>query len=286
MRDQVFISYSHKDTEWLDKLQIVLKPLVRKGVNVWADTQIQTGQKWRAEIKEALANARVAVLLVSPDFLASDFVAEQELPSLLKAAEDDGLTIVWVPVRDSLYSETIIAEYEAAHDPAFPLASLSAADVDKALVEIGKKIKVSTSPHGPAVEEAPKPTPRQPAKPSPKVARPPPPVSPAQTLNEILPGIWRVQIQLPMPGAIGIMQLQIFPNGTFRGELTAPMGASVVEGQWQANPFLRQIGLQGQQSNGFQVIPYAVAIQVAYFDAQQLSGVSSGGEQIAFQRIG
>ena len=98
--------------------------------------------------------------------------------------------------------------------------------------------------------------------------------------------MWRVQIQFAMPGAIGIMQLQILPNGMFRGELTAPMGASMVEGMWQADPFQKQILLQGQQSNGFQVIPDGAMIQVAQFDARQLSGISNTGEQIVFQRIG
>jgi hypothetical protein len=115
-RDQVFISYSHKDRDWLEKLQTVLKPLVRKGViTIWDDTQIRAGDQWRDHIAEALGNARVAVLLVSPDFLASDFIADHELPPLLRAAQDEGLTIIWVLVRDCLFSETKIADYQAAH---------------------------------------------------------------------------------------------------------------------------------------------------------------------------
>lgn len=54
-RDQVFISYSHKDRDWLDKLQIVLKPLIRKGtISIWDDTQIQVGDQWRNQIAETL----------------------------------------------------------------------------------------------------------------------------------------------------------------------------------------------------------------------------------------
>ena len=104
------------------------------------------------------------MLLVSPDFLASDFVTEQELPSLLRAAEDDGLTIVWVPVRDSLYSETVIADYQAASDPSRPLAGLSPADRDEALVEISRIIMASSAGRGPAAPNARIATPGKPAR--------------------------------------------------------------------------------------------------------------------------
>jgi hypothetical protein len=141
-RDQVFISYSHKDKKLFDQLQTSLKPLVRdKKISVWDDTKIRSGDRWREEIQKAIASAKVAVLLVSPDFLASDFIAEHELRPLLEAAKKEGLIILWIALRHSVYADTEIERYQAINDPSKPLAGIMGANREKEIVRICGEIK-------------------------------------------------------------------------------------------------------------------------------------------------
>lgn len=140
-RTEVFISYSHDDHEWMNKLEKFLKPLVRnQSIKHWVDKQIPVGAKWRVEIEKAIARAKVAVLLVSANFLASDFITEQELPPILEAAEQEGLTIVWIPIGPSSYEYTFIKDFQAASNPQHPLNSLSESEQQKILVDICNKI--------------------------------------------------------------------------------------------------------------------------------------------------
>jgi internalin A len=134
IRDQVIISYSHQDKRFFDDLLKHLKPLLRAGaITTWSDCEIKPGAKWFDEIKAALAKTSSAVMLVSPDFLASDFIHEHELGPLLKEGDAGGVTILWVLIRDCAYQETPLRDYQAVVSPPDkPFAKMKLSERDTA----------------------------------------------------------------------------------------------------------------------------------------------------------
>jgi hypothetical protein len=103
----VFISYSHKDKDWMERLVVKFAVPKRLGLcNVWTDQQIPVGEDWDAQIDEVLRNARVAVILVSDNFLDSDFILEKEVPRLLERRANGNLHIIPV-IADSCLWKTL-----------------------------------------------------------------------------------------------------------------------------------------------------------------------------------
>lgn len=91
----IFISYSHQDEKWKDALQKQLRVLqLHADFTVWDDRQIDIGDTWLPQIEAAIAAAKVAILLISSDFLISEFVCRQEIPRFLQRRAADGLRVV------------------------------------------------------------------------------------------------------------------------------------------------------------------------------------------------
>lgn len=103
------------------------------------DTQIKPGANWLQTLDEMINQTRVAVLIVSARFLASEFITTFELPRILLRAKSD-LSILWIPVAPSAFDVTVLREIQAASDPKMPLSTMSASDQDQAFVQIAKKI--------------------------------------------------------------------------------------------------------------------------------------------------
>ncbi len=100
----VFLSYSREDEAWKERLKVHLKPLERLGALViWDDRRINAGATWYDEIQQAIDAAKVAVCLISPDYLASDFCTKEEVPYLLRRRADHGVHLLPILLRPCLW---------------------------------------------------------------------------------------------------------------------------------------------------------------------------------------
>src|SRR4051794_17551078 len=111
----------------------MLTPLVDLDqVSFWADPYIQVGDDWEREIRGVIATSPVALLLVSPEFLASRFIRDVELPALLER----GARLVCVLVRDCLWERVpILRRVQWAHDARVEGSLAVAADRDGAVTK-------------------------------------------------------------------------------------------------------------------------------------------------------
>ena len=139
----VFVSYSHRDERWLKRLQVHLKPLVREGeIELWDDTRIAAGARWREEIERALDQAAIAILLISADFLASDFVVDNELPPLLQAAEQGGTTILPLILKHCRFlRDRNLSVFQSVNDPRHPLLSLTEGEQEELWARVSERIE-------------------------------------------------------------------------------------------------------------------------------------------------
>jgi hypothetical protein len=98
----VFVSYSHKDEAEKDALLSHLGVLDTGAemIEVWSDDEIGSGEAWEAAIAKAISRARVAVLLVTANFLTSHFILRKEVPALLKRRRIDGVVVIPVIAKE------------------------------------------------------------------------------------------------------------------------------------------------------------------------------------------
>jgi hypothetical protein len=138
-RNKVFISYSHEDAKWLKMLIVHLAQLERIGlVERWDDTRIKPGQRWKEEILKAIHAAKVAILLISAYFMASEFIINDELPPLLTKARDQGLTIL--PVIISPCRLDSLSQFQAVNPPSKTLVEMERGARDRVWLKVVERI--------------------------------------------------------------------------------------------------------------------------------------------------
>jgi len=140
-RSKVFISYSHSDNSFLTEIKKHFKPFLKQ-IDFWDDTKIQPGQKWKEEIRKAIIETKIAILLVSADFLASDFISTDELPPLLKAAEEEGAVILIIILRPCLFEEfDDLNQFQAMNPPSQPVIKMDSTEREELYVNLVRQTK-------------------------------------------------------------------------------------------------------------------------------------------------
>jgi hypothetical protein len=141
-RAKVFVSYSHEDENWLEQFKLMVDPLIQQRIiDLWDDSRIAPGKLWEPEIEKAIASTKVAVLLVSANFLKSKFIQESELPQLLKYALNRGVVIFWIMVSDCMVNNSPLIAYQAANKIKRPLDTLTPPECRTALRQIGEELQ-------------------------------------------------------------------------------------------------------------------------------------------------
>jgi hemoglobin-like flavoprotein len=137
VRDTIFISYRSKNQDWLNRFKDALSPgEIRGKYRVWSSLQLRPGEQWEHKIDENISAAKVALVLVTAEYLKSRYIANNELPQLLDRRSNRGLDFFWVPIEPVSDVNLRLANLdgiEAACKKDKPLSNLSDQDCQKVI---------------------------------------------------------------------------------------------------------------------------------------------------------
>ena len=113
---KLFISYSSKDILFTEELRSHLRVLQRNSlIDTWYDREILVGQEWDKKIKDELKQADIIVLLLSPDFINSDYIWDVELEHAINMHQQNKATVVPIVLRSCLWEDTPISKLQLAN---------------------------------------------------------------------------------------------------------------------------------------------------------------------------
>lgn len=137
---KVFLSYSHADEEFKEKLDIHFAPLKRneEKVETWNDRKLIPGTQFDEEIKKHLNEDDIIILLISADFINSDYCYEVEMKTALERMENSEAVVIPVIVRPCLWKKTPLGSIQALPKDGNPISKYQ--DSDDAYVEIVESV--------------------------------------------------------------------------------------------------------------------------------------------------
>jgi len=137
---KIFLSYSHKDEEMKNQLDIFLVNLKRSdSIEVWQDRELAGGDEWDDKIKNELTTSDIILLLVSADFNASDYIWKKELAVAMQRHERGEARVIPVILRNCEWQDMPYAKLQALPTGGKPITVY--ADKDEAYTDIAKGIR-------------------------------------------------------------------------------------------------------------------------------------------------
>jgi hypothetical protein len=139
---KLFISYSHKDKRWKDRLVKHLKVLEMDGmIELWDDSWLKPGDDWYPEIEKAINDAEAAILLISVDYLVSQFILNEEVPALLQRTAKEKMKIFPILIKPCPWKEIAwLNSIQVFPKEGKALSELNPNTVEKSLSDISLEI--------------------------------------------------------------------------------------------------------------------------------------------------
>lgn len=126
---EIFICYARKDRQFLDGLRPHLMSLQRQGhISFWHDGDISAGKEWEKEIEKYLDKAQIVLLLVSPDFMASDYCYQKEMKRVIERYKRGEVRIIPILIRPVHWESSPIGIFQALPKGGKPVTSWHSPD--------------------------------------------------------------------------------------------------------------------------------------------------------------
>jgi hypothetical protein len=139
---KIFFWYAHEDEILLKKLKTHLRPLQREGqIDVWYDRDISAGTEWEQEIDKHLKTADIILLLISPDFMDSDYCYGIEMKKALERHKRREVSVIPIILRPCYWRISGLDKLQALPTDAMPVISSSWHNLDEAFFDIAEGIQ-------------------------------------------------------------------------------------------------------------------------------------------------
>ena len=135
-KKKLFISYCHKDKDWLNIIMAHLKSLEYENIDIWLDEKIQAGEQWNPAILDAIQTSHMIICLISKDFLNADYIRTKEVPEILNKQKEG---IIVFPVLLNNCSWKVISwlkDLQMFPDGSHSLETLNDKQLDDVLIKL------------------------------------------------------------------------------------------------------------------------------------------------------